>query len=71
MQLIIDTDSIKDLSTKDWLLQTLRLMNITYDTIEKRQSIEEYNRDILEAEEDFEKGDFITAEDLKKEAISW
>lgn len=71
MQLIIDIDSINDSSTKNWLLQTLRLMNITYDTAETRQTIEEYNKDISEAEEEFEKGDFITAENLKKEVKSW
>ncbi len=71
MQLIIDIDSIMDTSTKDWLLQTLKLMNIKYDTAEKRQTLEEYNRDIEEAEEDIERGGFITAENLKKEAKSW
>ncbi len=70
MQLIIDIDSIKDTSTKDWLLQTLKLLNIKYDTAE-RQTLEEYNKDIEEAEEDIERGDFITAVNLKKEARSW
>jgi hypothetical protein len=70
MQLIIDIDSIKDTSTKDWLIQTLKLMNIKYNTEERRQSLEEYNRDIEEAEEEIERGDFITAEELKKEARS-
>ncbi len=46
-------------------------MNIKYDTTERRQSLEEYNRDIEEAEEDIERGDFVTAENLKKEARSW
>ena len=46
-------------------------MNINYSTAEKRQTIEEYNRDIEEAEEEIERGDFITAENLKKEAKSW
>ncbi len=71
MQLIIDIDSIKDTYTKDWLLQTLKLLNIKYDTAERRQTLEEYNKDIEEAEEEIERGDFITAENLKKEARSW
>ena len=71
MQLIIDIDSIKDSSTKDWLLQTLKLMDIKYNTSERRQTLEEYNGDIEEAEEEIERGDFITAENLKKEARSW
>lgn len=71
MQLIIDIDSIKDTSTQDWLLQTLKLMDIKYNTTEGRQTFEEYNKDIAEAEEEIERGDFITAENLKKEARSW
>lgn len=71
MQLIIDIDSIKDTSTKEWLLQTLKLMNIKFNTFERRQTFEEYNMDIAQAEEEIERGDFITAENLKKEARSW
>lgn len=71
MELIIDIDSIKDTSTKDWLLQTLDLMNIKYNTAERRQSLEEYNRDIEEAEEEIERGDFTIAETVKTEARSW
>lgn len=71
MQLIIDIDSIKDTSTKDWLLQTLKLMNIKFNTFERHQTLEEYNMDIAQAEEEIERGDFITAENLKKEVRSW
>ncbi len=71
MHLIIDIDEIKDNSKKEWLINTLRLMNINFNTAEKRQTIEEYNLDIAEAEAEIERGEYITAEDLKKEARSW
>lgn len=71
MQLIINIDSIKDTAKKDWLLHTLKIMNINYSTLDKRQLIEEYNLEIEEAEAEIERGEFITAENLKKEASSW
>ena len=71
MHLIIDIDEIKDNYKKEWLINTLRLMNISFNTMEKRQTIEEYNLDIAEAEAEIERGEYITAEDLKNEARSW
>lgn len=46
-------------------------MNISYSTIEKPQTLEEYNQDIEEADAEIERGEFTTAENLKKEAASW
>jgi len=71
MQLIIDFEAINDASKKEWLINTLRLMNISFATAEKRQTIEEYNLEINEAEAEIERGEYITAEDLKKEAHTW
>jgi len=71
MQLIIDFEAINDASKKEWLINTLRLMNISFDTAEKRQTIEEYNLEINEAEAEIERGEYLTAEDLKKEAHTW
>ncbi len=71
MQLIIDIDEITDAVKKEWLLNTLKLMNIRFNTTEEIQTLEEYNSEIDEAEAEFERGEFITAEDLKKEAQSW
>jgi hypothetical protein len=71
MHLIIDIDEIEDSSKKEWLINTLRLMNISFNTAEKRQTLEEYNVEIAEAEAEIERGDYITAIDLKKEARSW
>lgn len=37
----------------------------------QRITIEQYNKEIDEANERIEKGEFITVEELKKEAQSW
>jgi hypothetical protein len=71
MHLIIDIDSISDSEKKEWLINTLRMMNINFATSDKRQTLEEYNLDISEAEAAIEGGEYITAEDLKKEVRSW
>lgn len=68
-QLIIDLSTEKNQSKKNQILEVLEDMGIEFRTTE-RQSLEEYNNEIAEAEEEIEKGDFISAEDLKKEARS-
>ncbi len=71
MKLVIDFDTIDDVSKKQWLINTLRLMNISFNTTERRQTIEEYNLEIDEAEKEIERGEYTTAADLRKEARSW
>lgn len=71
MYVIIDIDEIGEVDKKEWLLNSLRFMNIGYRISESRQTIEEYNADIDEAETAIDKGEFITAEALKKEAQKW
>ena len=69
-QLIIDLSTEKNQSKKNQILEALDDMGIEYQTSE-RQSLEEYNNEISEAEDEIAKGEFITAEILKKEARSW
>jgi len=71
MELIIDFDNIKDASKKEWLLKTLKLMEIGFHEAERPQTIEEYNKEIEEADAEIERGNYITAEDLKIEAQKW
>ncbi|SEL66919.1 hypothetical protein SAMN04488505_102807 [Chitinophaga rupis] len=71
MELIIDFDNIQDTSKKEWLIRTLKLMNIGYHTSEKPQTVAEYNQDLEAGNDEIEKGGFITATDLKKEADKW
>ena len=69
-QLIIDLSTEKNQSKKNQILKMLENMGIEYQTSE-RQSLEEYNDEINEAEDEIAKGEFITAENLKKEVGSW
>ena len=69
-QVIINLSTEKNQSKKDQILEMLENMGIEYQTSE-RQSLEEYNDEISKAEEEIAKGEFITAENLKKEARSW
>ena len=71
MELIIDFDNINDNSKKEWLLRTLKLMGIAFQTSEKPQTLDEYNQDLEAGNAEIERGDFITAADLKKEASKW
>lgn len=71
MHLIIDIDAITDASKKEWLLNTLRVMDIRYNTTVKRQTLEEYNLEIAEAEHELKRGESFNADDLKREALSW
>lgn len=71
MELIIDFDKIADSSKREWLIHTLKLMGINFHTSEKRQTLDEYNQDLEAGNTEIEKGDFITAADLKKEAGKW
>jgi hypothetical protein len=71
MDLIIDFDGIQDSSKKDWLLRTLKLMGINFQTTERPQTLEEYNLDLEEGNAEIEKGNFLTNDQLKKEIQSW
>jgi len=71
MELIIDFDNIKDNSKKEWLIRTLKLMGIAFQTLEKPQTLDEYNNDLEAGNAEIERGEFITAADLKKEASKW
>ena len=71
MELIIEIDKIEDASKKEWLLSTLKLMDIKFKTVEKPQSLEEYNLDLDEGNAEIEDGKFISVETLKAEAKKW
>jgi len=44
---------------------------IDFDTAEKRQTLDEYNQELEEGEADYQKGNFITTEELKKRMEKW
>jgi hypothetical protein len=71
MDLIIDFDGINDSSKQDWLLRTLKLMGIGFQTTERAQTLDEYNKDLEEGNAEIEKGNFMTNEQLKNDIKSW
>jgi len=71
MELIIDFDKIKDPSKKEWLITSLKLMHIGFQTSEKPQTLAQYNQDLEKGNVEVEQGDFTTATDLKNEANKW
>ena len=71
MELIIDFDKIKDQDKREWLLRTLKLMEIGFETTERPQTLEQYNEDLLAGDAEIDRGNAITAEDLKIEARKW
>ena len=71
MELIIDFDKIKDPSKREWLITSLKLMHIGFQTSEKPQTLTQYNQDLEKGESEIENGDFSTAQDFKDEANKW
>ena len=71
MELIIDIDNIKDAPKKEWLMNTLKLMGISFQTVERRQTLEEYNQDLEAGDAEIERGEYITATDLKAQIKKW
>ena len=69
-QLIINLDTENNQSKKVEVINMLEDMGVEYQTSE-RQSLEEYNNELQDAEAEIAKGEFITAENLKKESRSW
>jgi ABC-type oligopeptide transport system substrate-binding subunit len=71
MELIIDFDKIKDPSKREWLINSLKLMKIGFQTTEKPQTIAQYNSDLEKGDAEITRGEFISATDLKAEAKKW
>ena len=71
MELIIDFDNIKDPEKKEWLLHTLKLMEIDFEATEKPQTVVQYNEDLAAGDAEIERGDLIDARDLKINASKW
>ena len=71
MELIIDFDKIKDPSKREWLINSLKLMQIRFHTTEKPQTIAQYNKDLEKGNAEIEAGEFTTVNNLKSEASKW
>lgn len=72
MQIIaIDLQNISA-GTKEWLLNTLNFVGVPYVVQEvEPQTLEEFNKDLEEGEAEFERGEFISHEELIKKAQKW
>jgi hypothetical protein len=71
-QIVIDFNEInsEDQAKKDKVVKILNDLGVDFH-ITERQTLDEYNQEIDQALEDFEKGNFITAEELKERSKKW
>lgn len=71
MELVIDFDKIKDPSKREWLISSLKLVQISFKAIDKPQTIAQYNKDLEDGNAEIGRGEFTTATELKNEAKQW
>lgn len=71
MELIIDFDKINDVSKKKFLLETLKFLGVQFKTSDGPQTLEEYNRELEEADAEIDRGKYVSMEDLLKEIEQW
>ncbi len=71
MELIIDFDKIKDPSKKEWLITSLKLMEIRFETTERNQTLTQYNEDLEKGNNEIEHGEFTEALALKDDVAKW
>ena len=71
MKVIIDLDKIKNPSKREWLLNSLKIMQIGFHTTEKPQTIAQYNKDLEKGNDEIEAQEYTTAKDLKTESGKW
>ncbi len=71
MDLVIDFDKIEDPTKREWLITSLKLIHIGFQTLEKRQTLETYNNEIEKGSAEIDRGEYTTATDLKIETTKW
>lgn len=71
MELIIDFDKINDVSKKKFLLETLKFLGVQFKTSDGPQTLDEYNKELEEADAEIARGMCISMEDLLKEMEQW
>lgn len=74
MKITIDLEAF-DRCKQDWLLNTLKYAQIPFEKdVEEEWAEEEikaYNKDLDEADAEFERGEFLTMEEVKEQMKSW
>lgn len=64
--------TLLDEKQKEALLALIKsYINPDGSPVTERMTIEQYNKELDEGNEQIDKGEFITAEELKKEAQNW
>lgn len=63
--------SVINLKDVDLLMAIQKFLSQSHTTPQKQMSLEEFHDRIAQSEEAFEKGDFISHEELKKEVQTW
>ncbi|MGJ7033470.1 hypothetical protein [Niabella hirudinis] len=71
MELIIDFDKINDASKKKFLLETLKFPGVRFKTSDAPQTLEEYNKELEQADAEIDTGKYTTMEELLKEMEQW
>lgn len=71
MDLIIELYKIEDTAKKKFLLEVLKFLGIQFKISRKRQTSEEYNKELEENDAEIDNGVFSTMEDLLKEIEQW
>lgn len=71
MELIIEFDNIEDASKRKFLLETLKFLGVQFKTCEKRQTLEQYNKELEERDAEIDNGRYTTMEDLLNEIKQW
>lgn len=73
MKIVIDLEAIEP-GKKDWLLNTLNYGGIPFAETEPEWTepeIEEHNREIDQAVAEYERGEYLTMEQVEKETVKW
>lgn len=71
MELIIEFDNIEDASKRKFLLETLKFLGVQFKTSEKRQTLNQYNKELEERDAEIDNGRYTTMEDLLNEIKQW
>lgn len=71
MKLIIELDSIEDTSKKQFILQALKFLGISFHAMDSHQSMEEYNKELEESDAEIDEGKFISMYELLKQMDQW
>ena len=71
MELVVEFDKIEDATSQKFPLTTLQFLGIQFRTSEKRETPEQYNKELEERDTEINNGKYITMHDLLNEIKQW